>query len=83
MLWSVESVPQLGDNEEVFPLAESIVDGSLDSLTGLLLIAVVTSRVEESVARLDGIIDGLSTSLLVHLPQSETNLWHLGSIVEN
>ena len=33
MLWSVESVPKLGDNKEVFSLAEAIVEGSLDSLS--------------------------------------------------
>jgi hypothetical protein len=37
----VESVPQLGDDEEILTLDEAILDGTGNTLTALLLVAVV------------------------------------------
>jgi len=37
----VERVPELGDNEEVLTLDEAVLDGTGDTLTSLLLVAVV------------------------------------------
>jgi hypothetical protein len=37
----VERVPELGDNEEVLTLDEAVLDGTGNTLTSLLLVAVV------------------------------------------
>ncbi len=37
----VEGVPELGNDEELFTLDETILDGSSDTLTGLDLISVI------------------------------------------
>jgi hypothetical protein len=37
----VEGVPQLGDDEEILTLDEAILDGTGNTLTALLLVAVV------------------------------------------
>jgi hypothetical protein len=37
----VERLPQLGDDEEVFTLYNALLDSTCNTLTGLLLVAVV------------------------------------------
>lgn len=55
MFFSVVVVPQLGGNEDILALHETLLNGSLDTLTGLLLVLVVVSTVEEAVTGLDGL----------------------------
>jgi hypothetical protein len=43
---------------------------------------LTTSSVEQSVAKLDGIVHGVGASSIVHLPQPEANLWHLVAGIE-
>ena len=47
---------------ELLALDETVVDGLLDTLAGLLLIAVVASAVKETVTRLNGVVDGLRSA---------------------
>ena len=44
---------------EVLALDKARVDGTLDAFTSFLLVTVVTSAIEETVASLDSIEDGL------------------------
>ena len=44
---------------DVFALDDAIGNGATETLTGLLLITVVTSTIKETVARLDGVVDSL------------------------
>jgi len=37
----VERVPELGDNEEVFTLYNALLDGTGNTLSGLLLVSVI------------------------------------------
>ena len=37
---------------------------------------LTTSSVEQSVAHLDGVVHGVGTGSIVHLPQTKANLWH-------
>ena len=37
----VEGVPELGDNEQILALDETLIDGALDTLSALLLVTVV------------------------------------------
>lgn len=67
----VEGVPELGNDEEILALDESLRDGALDALAALLLIAVVEGAVEKSVAGLDGVVDGLGW-VLGDLPEAES-----------
>ena len=43
LLVVVERLPQLGDNEQIFTLYDALLDGTCNTLTGLLLVAVVWS----------------------------------------
>lgn len=49
----------LGGDEEIFTLDEAILDSPGNTLTGLLLISIVARAVQEAVATLDRIVDGL------------------------
>lgn len=77
LVGSVESVPQLGDDEKILSLDEALRDGAFDALTDLLLVTVVTSTVEESVASLNSLEDGLRAHVLANLPEAEAKEWHL------
>lgn len=44
----VEAVPQLGDDEEVLALHQAVLDGASDTLTALLLVAIVCWRKRSS-----------------------------------
>jgi hypothetical protein len=48
-------VPELRDDEEIFSLDEALIQGSLDTLSYFLLIAVIGSSIKESVTSLDGL----------------------------
>nr|POE59280.1 hypothetical protein CFP56_24549 [Quercus suber] len=78
----VEAVPELGDDEEVLTLDEAFVDGALDALAGLDLVAVIAGAVEETVAGLDGVVDGVGAGVVGHLPQPEADERHLLAIVQ-
>lgn len=55
VLSSVIGVPELGGDEEVLSLDETLTDSLLDSLANLLLVTIVTGSVKESVTSLDGL----------------------------
>lgn len=46
ILWAVESVPKLRDNEKVFSFANTFVKGSLDALACHYFVAIVSGRVK-------------------------------------
>ncbi len=77
VLLLVEGVPQLGDDEELLALDQALIDGAGDTLTSLLLVAVVAGTIEETVTGLDGVVDSIGTGVVVDLPETEANLWHL------
>lgn len=60
VFFAVVVVPELGDDEDVFALDESFVDGSLDALSCFSLVLVVVGTVEEAVADFDGLDDAIS-----------------------
>ena len=78
----VERVPELGNNEELLALDEAVLDGAGNTLTSLLLVAVVAGSVKETVAGLDGVVDSVGTGVVADLPEAEANLWHLIAGVE-
>jgi len=57
MFRSVESVPELRHDEEVFALNNPSLKYSLDSFTSLLFIAIISGTVEESVASFNSVDD--------------------------
>lgn len=73
----MERVPELGNKEELLTLDKSVLDGTGDTLADLLLVAVVAGTVEESVSNLDGVVDSVGASVVVDLPETETNERHL------
>ena len=76
ILGAVKSVPKLGDYEQVFSFADAFVKGSLDALACHHFVAIVGSRVEQSISVLDGIEHLISTDILGHLPKTEAYLRH-------
>lgn len=82
VLFVVEGVPQLGYDEEVLTLHDSLVNGALDALAGLDLVAVVGSTVEQAVASLDGVVNLVGAGVVVDLPQTEADDRHFTAIVE-
>jgi hypothetical protein len=62
VFFAVVVVPELGDDEDVFTLDESFVDGALDALSCFLFVLVVVSAVEETVAYFDG-LDAISSPI--------------------
>lgn len=73
----VERVPELGNEEQLLTLDESVLDGTGNTLANLLLVAVVAGTVKESVSNLDGVVDSVGASVVVDLPETETNERHL------
>ena len=61
-------IPEFRDDCKILPFHQAFVNGSLDTLSGLNLVAVVTSTVEQPVAGLDGIVDLIRTGVVVHFP---------------
>jgi hypothetical protein len=55
MLAAVIVVPELGGDEDVLALHQTLGDGALDALASLLLVLVVVGTVEQAVAGLDGL----------------------------
>lgn len=78
----VERVPELGNNEQVLALHDTLVDRTLDTLASLDLVAVVAGAVKQTVASLDGVVDLIGAGVVVDLPQAETDERHLAAIVE-
>ena len=68
VLFPVEGVPELGSHEQVRPGDDALVNGSLDSLAALLLVAVVCSLVDASVACFNGFVSSVSCGLFGDLP---------------
>lgn len=64
------SVPKLANDEQLFPLDESLVQGSLQSLAGFVLVSIVAGRVEHSEASLDGLVHGVGAHIVGNLPQA-------------
>ena len=63
VLLAVVVVPKLSDDEDIFTLDESFVDGSLDALSCFLFVLVVVGTIEETVAYFDG-LDQVNLGLL-------------------
>ena len=76
ILRTVESVPKFGNHEQVFSFANTFVKGSLDALSCHHFVAIVSSRVEQSISVLDGIVHLISTDVLGHFPKTEAYLRH-------
>ena len=55
----MESVPELRHDEEVLTLNSSSFEYTLDSLTSLLFITIVSSTVEESVASFNSVYNSI------------------------
>jgi hypothetical protein len=64
VFFAVVVVPELGDDEDVFTLDESFIDGTLDALSCFLFVLVIVSTVEETVAYFDGLDGTISMSAL-------------------
>jgi len=75
----MESIPELGSNPDVFTLDEASINGLLNAITSLLLVAVVSSTVQETVAGLDGVKDGVGALRLGNLPETKANKRKLGT----
>ena len=82
VLLLVECVPQLGSNEELFSLNDAFINSLLDSCTSLLLIAIIASLINQFIAVLDGCVHTISSLILINLPASIPNSWHLGTGVQ-
>ena len=78
----MERVPELGNNEELLALDETVLDGAGNTLTSLLLVAVVAGSVKETVTSLNGVVDSVGTGVVADLPEAEADLWHLIAGVE-
>jgi hypothetical protein len=78
----VEGVPELGNNEQVLALHDTLVNGTLDTLAGLDFVAVVACTVKETVSSLDGVVNLVGASVVVDLPEAEADERHLAAIVE-
>ena len=78
----MEGVPELGNNEQVLALHDTLVNGTLDTLAGLDFVAVVACTVKETVSSLDGVVNLVGASVVVDLPEAEADERHLAAIVE-
>ena len=63
-------VPKLANDEQLLPLNEALIQGSLQSLAGFVLISVIACRIKHSKARLDGLINGVGTDIIGNLPET-------------
>jgi len=64
----VVGVPEFGDEKEIFSLHYTFLDGAGDTLACFDFIAVVACTIEESIARLDGIVNLIGTGVIVNFP---------------
>ncbi len=70
VLLLVVGIPKLRSHEQVLSLDKAVVEGSLDTLTDFLLIAVVTGSVQASVTDLNGVVDDLGDDVSGDLPET-------------
>mmetsp|Transcript_50334 Transcript_50334/g.81606 ORF Transcript_50334/g.81606 Transcript_50334/m.81606 type:complete len:244 (-) Transcript_50334:14-745(-) len=73
---SVVRVPELGSDPKVCPGAHTSLDGSLDTLSNLFLVAVIASAVDVAVACPNGILDDLRRLAPFNLPCAQPDHWH-------
>lgn len=69
----VVGVPELRSDENFLALDDSVLDSTSETLTSLLLVSVVTSTVEETVAGLQGVVDGICALGAGNLPETEAS----------
>ena len=80
VLRAMESVPELGNDEEVRPGNNALVNGLADTLSHLDLVTVVASTVEQSISKLDSVVDDVGANIFWNLPESETKSGDLGFV---
>lgn len=61
-----------GERTEILALDETILDGTLDAIAGLLLVSVITSSIEQTVSSLDSVVHGVGTGRFGNL----NNVYH-------
>ena len=57
----MESIPKLGHNEKILSAAKIIINRSLNALTNLLFISIITCTVKESISVFDRIVNNVRT----------------------
>ena len=80
VLRAMESVPELGNDEEVRPGNNALVNGLADTLSHLDLVTVVAGTVEQSISKLDSVVDDVGANIFWNLPESETKSGDLGFV---
>lgn len=78
----VVRAPQLGGDEQLLALDNPGVNGLLDALADLVLVAVAQRSVDVAVADLDGVGDGSGDFARTGLPGAQAQSWDLGAGVE-
>lgn len=83
VVWMVESVPKLRDDEEIAALGLTGCKHSAQSFTGLLFVAIVACAVKKAIACFNGVNDCISADILRHLPKTEADLGHQITTLKN
>lgn len=78
----VVRAPQLGSDEQILALDNASVNGLLDTLADLVLIAIAQSAVNVAVARLNGVAHGASNLARRGLPGTQAQSRDLSTGVQ-
>jgi hypothetical protein len=70
----MEAVPELGDDEEVFTLDDTIFDGSCDAITGFFFVAIITGAIEKAVTSFDRVVDLVGARIIVDFPEPKSGV---------
>lgn len=77
MRLSMVVVPQLGDNEELFTLHDTLLERTAHTLASLGGVLVIVCTVNVPVAELDGIVHGVGRVLCGYLPDAIAHDGHV------
>jgi hypothetical protein len=75
----VISAPKLGDDEQIFTLNSTSLNGAFNAFTDLFLVSVISGTIEKSVSSLNSSDNDVSTDILGKLPETKSTLRHLDS----
>lgn len=75
----VISAPKLGDDEQIFTLNSTSLNGAFNTFTDLFFVSVISGTIEKSVSSLNSSDNDVSTDILGKLPETKSTLRHLDS----
>lgn len=69
-------VPELARDKQLLALDYALLDGSSNTRTGLAAVAIIVGAIDESIAHLDGFVNGIGSVLARDFPYAKADDGH-------